>query len=378
MTHLRNLVVLALLATVLAGCGMIGGDDGVVRDRRLDYKHADSAPPLEIPPDLSSANVSESLVIPAETAPVGGSATYSDYVGQRGEEAAQTRSGVLPKQTNIEVRRDGDKRWLVINAPPDEVWPKMRDFWLENGWLIKTENPEIGLLETDWAENRADIAEGPIRDFFKGVLDSLYSASTRDKYRVRLEAGEKPGTTDLYLTQRGIEEVSQGEQFVWQERPSDPELEAAMLARMMVYFGVDQDRVDQEIASAKVRPPRAKLIRGGDEIPTLMVQERLGRAWQLTGIALDRVGFTVEDRDRDAGVYFVRYDDPLAGVEGKKSFLSRLKFWGSDAKPKETEYRIKLAADGAHTRVNVVDTNGAPDNSETGARILALLYEQLK
>ncbi|MCB1736208.1 MAG: outer membrane protein assembly factor BamC [Gammaproteobacteria bacterium] len=355
---------------------MVGGDDGVIRDRELDYKQASSAPPLEIPPDLSSANVSDTMVIPAETAPVGGSTTYSQYVGQRNQVGGVSRATVLPAQDNIEVRRDGDKRWLVIKGSPDEVWPKMRDFWVENGWLIKTENPAIGILETDWAENRADIAQGMVRDFLKGVLDSLYSASTRDKYRVRLEPGEQPGTTELFLAHRGIEEVSQGEQFVWQERPADPELEAAMLRRMMLYFGVDEQRVESQIASAKPRAARAALIRDEGQAPSLLVDERFNRTWQLTGLALDRVGFTVEDRDRDAGVYYVVYDDPLAGVE-KKGFFSKLKFWGDD-KPKETEYRIKLATEGERTRVTVLDKSGALDTSDTGSRILALMYEQLK
>lgn len=375
MTELRNLLIVAL-AALLAGCGMIGGDEGVIRDHELDYKQATTASPLEIPPDLSSANVSDTMVIPAETAPVGGSATYSEYVGQRSQTGGVSRARVLPAQDDIEVRRDGDKRWLVINGVPDEVWPKMRDFWVENGWLIKTENPAIGVLETDWAENRADISQGVVRNFLKGVLDSLYSAATRDKYRVRLEPGEQSGTTELFLTHRGIEEVSQGEQFVWQERESDPELEAAMLRRMMLYFGVNEQRVESQIASAKPRAPRASLVRGGDQPPALLVDERFNRTWQLTGLALDRVGFTVEDRDRDAGVYYVVYDDPLAGIE-KKGFLSKLKFWG-DEKPKETEYRIKLTSEGERTRVNVLDKSGALDSSETGARILALMYEQLK
>ncbi|MCP5141896.1 MAG: outer membrane protein assembly factor BamC [Chromatiales bacterium] len=357
---------------------MVGGEDGIIRDRQLDYKQATSAPPLEIPPDLSSANVSDTMVIPAENASVGGSATYSDYVGNRAQPGTVSRAAVLPKQDDIEVKRDGDKRWLVVSGTPEEVWPKMRDFWVENGWLIKTENPAIGVLETDWAENRADISQGIVRNFLKGVLDSLYSAATRDKYRVRLEAGEQAGTTELFLTHRGIEEVSQGEQFVWQERAADPELEAAMLRRMMMYFGVEEERADTQLATAKARAPRATLTRGTDETPSLLVDERIGRAWQLTGLALDRVGFTVEDRDRDRGIYYVVYDDPLAGIDSKKGFFSKLKFWGSDEKPRETEYRIKLTGEGAKTRVNVLDKSDALDKSDTGSRILALLYEQLK
>lgn len=375
-------LLIATVTALLSGCSSVTETfTDTFQDRELEYKHSREESPLEIPPDLSTANISSSMVIPAESAvDTDGSATYSQYNSQRGQGVTRA-SGVLPSQDDIEVKRDGDKRWLVINGTPDEVWPKVRDFWSENGWLLTLEEPSTGIMETDWAENRADIPDGLIRGLLGSVLDSVYSSATRDKYRVRLENGLRPGTTELFLTHRGVEETAieggSTERFMWVPRPADPELEAAMLRRLMMYMGVEEEVASNRIANVQPRRNRAKLVEGPQGATAVVVDAPLNQAWRLTGLALDRVGFTVEDRDRRGGVYFVRYDDPLEGQE-KKGFLSKLAFWSDDEKPKEVEYRVKLEGKGKISRIQVLNKDGQVETSPTGSRILTLLYEQLK
>jgi len=203
---------------------------------------------------------------------------------------------------------------------------------------------------------------------------------------VRLERGGQKGTTELYLSHQGSEEVSQGENFVWQPRASDPELEAEMLNRMLVSFGIAKDKARDMLAEGKDRTvDRAHLIRGKtDAIPLLWVQEAFSRAWRRTGLALDRVGFTVEDRDRSRGLFYVRYVDPLADTEKKEGWLSKLKFWGKDKESQQDEYLIRLrervdpASTAVATQVEVLDKNGEPEKGATADRILTLLHEQLK
>ena len=271
----------------------------------------------------------------------------------------------------------------MVAGTQDKLWGQIKDFWQETGFLIKLELPEAGVMETDWAENRAKIPEGGLRGILGKALDSLYSTAERDKFRTRLESGTEPGTTDIFISHRGMCEifVSEGkDQTKWQPREPDPELEAEMLRRLMVRFGSDKKRADAQIAAAREKPAeRAKLTRSGDGTGTLEVQESFDRAWRRVGLSLDRVGFTVEDRDRSKGLYFVRYVDPESdGFKKDDGLLSKLAFWKDNKPNPKTKYRIFVKDDGALTTVQVLSSEGGVDQSETSKKILNLLYDQLK
>lgn len=369
----RCLAIVAV-ASVMTACGTV---EKYMPGKKADYKQSRSEASLEVPPDLSTAGIEDTLVIP--------SATYSEYESEAGTRTrAAADSTVLPDAESIEIRQDGDKRWMVVQAPPEQVWPQVRDFWIERGFLLTVEDPRAGILETEWAENRADIPQGPIRGTIGRALGFLYSAATRDKFRIRLERGEQPGTTEVYLTHRGMEEVVEGtpdesEGTVWKRRPSDPELEAEMLQRLMVYMGAEEERAKTLMAQQQdPSAPRAELIQNDQGEVELQLSDDFSRAWRRTGIALDRVGFTVEDRNRSEGIFYVRYNDPLKADE-KRGLLSRLAFWSDDEEiDSATQYQIKLTSAGARTQVVVHDDKGQRDNSRTARRILTLLEEQLK
>lgn len=359
---------------ILAGCGSTPKLDDVVKDREAEYRESTSLPPLEVPPDLTTSTMDDAMAVPDTAAP-SGAATYSDYAGERPVSGGARRGAVLVSPEGIRVKRDGDQRWLMVPGQPDQYWDQVREFWLENGLLIKTENPEIGIMETDWAENRADLHDGVIRSLLGKVGDFVYSTSTRDKFRTRFERGTQPATTEIYISHRGLEEVEQGDiTTVWQPRPADPELEAEMLNRLMVYLGVEKREAQRMIVAKPKREARAVMVRDADGV-ALSLKDDFSRAWRRTGLALDRVGFTVEDRDRARGVYLVRYADPLAEVKDK-GFLSKL--FSRDAKPSSVEYQVSLVEQGDTTQVLVLDTDGQRDSSDTAGRILSLLHEQLK
>ena len=379
-SSMKRAVVLVGSFTLVGCSGSLEeGLDQVLPGKEPVYKSSRSLPPLEVPPELHSAGIQDAYLLPGENTQ--GSATLS---GQNQAVSTAQRYVVLPQLTDVRVDRIGDKRWLVVNAPADAVWPTVRRFWLENGHLIRLEDPSIGIMETDWAENRADIPQGLIRGLLEKISDKLYSAATRDKFRVRLERGIEPGTTELYLSHRGAEEVAQGEGFVWQPRPSDPELEAEMLNRMLIFFGINREQANQILASQPQQQERAHMIRANDGFTTLALDEDFSRAWRRTGLALDRVGFTVEDRDRSRGLYFVRYIDPLKDVgsdQEDEGWLSKLNFWGEDDEqsgPSQDAYLISLIGEGDTTQVVVLNTEGVRQASSTVDRILSLLHEQLK
>ena len=375
-------LTLCSLAVVLAGCGSLSSIG--IESQKIDYKSASAVkvPTLEIPPDLTSPARDDRFAVPDAAGK--GTATFSAYAGERSPQArAQQQSDILPKVDTARIERSGSQRWLVVAGTPDKLWDQVKDFWQETGFLIKLELPEAGVMETDWAENRAKIQDGGLRSLLGKVIDSLYSTDERDKFRTRFEPGAEPGTTEIFISHRGMYEVyinEKQDQTRWQPRQPDPEIEAEMLRRLMVRLGSDQKRADTEIAQAKVKPAeRAKLTRGNDGAGTLEVQESFDRAWRRVGLALDRVGFTVEDRDRSKGLYFVRYVDPESDVMKKEDgLLSKLAFWKGTAPDPQTKYRIFVKDNAALTTVQVLSFEGGVDQSETSKKILSLLYDQLK
>jgi outer membrane protein assembly factor BamC len=369
-------------AVLLAGCSTASD---LLQSKKIDYKSAskEQTSTLEIPPDLTIPNRDERYMVP-DVNPKG-SATFSSYAADRtGKVQANGSSDILPDINNIRVERDGNVRWLVVPMAPEKLWPQVKEFWQDNGFVINTERPEAGIMETDWAENRAKIPQGVLREYLGKVMDSLYSTAERDKFRTRMERGSRPGTTEIYISERSMEEVYINEgkdQTRWEPRASDPGMEAEMLRRLMVRLGVDEVR-SKTLMAVTPQADRAALQQAPDGGGVLHMDESFDRAWRRVGLVLDRVGFTVEDRDRAKGLYYVRYVDPEADTKkDDKGMLSKLAFWRSskDDKAGKTQYRIYVKDGGEKgSTAQVLSAEGGVDNSESAKKILGLLYQQLK
>ena len=380
MTRLGLTAIALAAAAALGGCSTI---QDTLAGPKIDYKSAGTRPPLEIPPDLTSPARDNRYVVP-ETGR--STATFSGYQAERREQAKTGNTSVLPQVEEMRIERSGTQRWLVVQQPPEKLWPLVKDFWQENGFLIKVEVPEAGVMETDWAENRAKIPQDFIRETLGKVLDQLWSTSERDKFRTRLERTPDGKGTEIYVSHRGMEEVFTSpneDRTAWKARDTDPGLEAEFLRRLMVRLGGQEEKARQLASAGTTMQLRAELKKGGDGAETLRVFEPFDRAWRRVGLALDRVGFTVEDRDRQKGMYFVRYADPEADMErkdrDKPGLLSRLAFWrSSDPKVKAEQYRVLVKQDADGSQVQVLNKDGGPESSATTRRILALLHEQLK
>ena len=379
MNHRLSSVALALLGIAVAGCSSVS--DVIPDSKKVEYKSAGKVPTLEVPPDLSQVARDDRYAVPDAAGK--GSATFSAYSADRTPAAQAQNTTVLPTVDKVRVERSGNQRWLVVTAPADQLWGTVKDFWQETGFIIVVERPDAGVMETDWAEDRAKIGGDFIRNTLGKFLDSLYSTGERDKFRTRFEPGAEPGTTDIFISHRGMEEVytsSAKDDTRWQPRPPDPELEADMLRRLMVRLGSESQRAATSVAAAKAEP-RAKLASSNDGTGTLEVYERFDRAWRRVGLALDRVGFTVEDRDRSKGLYFVRYVDPERDTKKTDTgWLSKLNFWKSSdpVASDKVQYRIHVSESGQNSTVQVRSSEGGTDKSETAKKILALLYQQLQ
>jgi outer membrane protein assembly factor BamC len=345
--------------------------------RKVDYKSAKTLPPLEIPPDLTTPeNTSRYVVFEKD------GATYSDYTRARAAARGADQQQILPTQERMRVEGEGTFRWLVVDAEPEAIWQPLREFWQETGFLISRELPESGIMETDWAENRAIVPNSWFRRTFAFMgADRAYSASTRDKFHMRIERGDEPGTSEIFITHHGVyQKVTQDTTIAriqWEARPRDPNLEAEMLYLLMARLGAS----DTQIQSAQAQPappPRAELTTGPGDLEYLELQDEFDRAWRRVGLALDFIGFTVEDRDRSQGVYFVRYNDPDADPE--KKGLDRLAFW-RDAERTDQTFQIQVSrgeGEDAGSEVHVLDEGGAVLANPTSSRILALLRDELQ
>ncbi len=377
---LGNVLGIALVAAL----GACSSATNLLTAPKVDYKSAGQLPTLEIPPDLTSPARDNRYVVP-DTGK--SSATLSGYEADRAQQAktGNINSGVLPSVEKMRVERAGNQRWLVIAEPPEKLWPLVRDFWQENGFLISVNVPEAGVMETDWAENRAKIPQDWLRSTLGKLIDQIYSTAERDKFRTRLERNDEGGS-EIYISHRGMIEVftsARNETTMWQPRPADSELEAEFLRRLMIRLGTQEEKAKQLVATSAPVQARAAIQAGIGGFETLEVFEPFDRAWRRVGLALDRVGFTVEDRDRQKGQYFVRYADTdasdMARKDGEKGLLSKLQFWKSDdSKSKAEQYRVHIRQFAGKSVVQVLTKDGAQANTQTTRRIVALLYEQLR
>lgn len=387
----RSSSVVALASALLAGCSWTGN---VFTSDKVAYENAKTRQPLEVPPDLSQLPRDERFVVPDRPQTI----TASGQGQRPGAAAGQVATGgpVVPSGDVAKIERQGNQRWLAVNLPPEKAWPVLIDFWPSVGLKIETSDQNAGIVETGWAENRAKLPQDIIRRTLGRVLDSIYSTNEQDKYRARIERTVH-GTSEIYISHRGMEEVyvnPQQDRTSWQPRASDPELEAEMLQRLLVRFEEPARRTTTAAAGAagsprvttggaaavSASPQIARIVKAGDgRNEKLEIDEAFDRAWRRVGLALDRGGFTVEDRDRAKGFYFVRYLDPdfEAKAKSDQGFFSKM--FGREKPIQAPQYRVGVISQGdAKTAVQVFDTAGKPELSPAGDRILNLLNDQLR
>ncbi|MDE2048401.1 MAG: outer membrane protein assembly factor BamC [Betaproteobacteria bacterium] len=373
-----RLIALAA-AAALAGCSSV---DNFLQGDKVDYKSAAAATRnngLDVPPDLSQLAKDNRFALPTS-----GTVSASSYgqatrvVATAGTDAP---SAVLPQFPGMKIVRLGEDRYLEVDRTPDALWNPIRDFWQEQGFRIASESPEAGVMETDWAENRSKLPQDVVRRTLGKMLDSLYDTGERDKFRTRLERTADGKGTDIYITHRGLKEVLVGQlkdDTRWEPRKPDPALEDEFLRKLMVRLGAKPEAAKQQMAAAEAAPavpaapPAAKLV-GSGATQSVEVFEPFDRAWRRVGVALDRSGFTVEDRDRTKGVYYVRYVDP-SQAQDDRGFFSRL--FGGDAKIDPTRYEVRVKGNGSNSQVTVAPSQ--PPKVDATGKILAMLADQLK
>ncbi|MEO5732625.1 MAG: outer membrane protein assembly factor BamC [Rubrivivax sp.] len=390
--HLRSPVVtIAVLVSLaaLAGCSSIGGlFDGGKAEYRTGGTTRSAG--LEVPPDLTQL-AGESRYAPQRGVISASATNAAPRAAAEGNPAAGASAvpTVAPIADGaIRVQRDGQERWLVVPQAPEQLWPRLQSFWEQRGFILVENNPQVGVMQTEWAENRTKLPDDIIRNSIGRVLGGLYDTGERDRFRTRIE--RTPTGSEIYIAHRGLQEIYtnvQKENTTWVGRPSDPQLEAEMLSRLMIALGTDEAKARTAVAAAApAKDAQARAIPSSSSgsavgvaasATSLVVEEPFERAWRRVGLALDRSGFTVEDRDRAGGLYYVRYVDPKSVGQEGPSWWSKL--WGGGKDPQAAvRYRVALKGDGAKTTVTVQDSAGSPETGDNAKRIVALLVDELR
>ncbi len=372
-TGAPSAVRLALVTAMLAGLGACSSVQEFVAGDKIDYRgSANRTAGLEVPPDLSQ------LSRDSRAPQAGGVVSASAFQQRSMASVAPTSAAAVPEPTaDLRIERSGDERWLVTSLPPEKLWPQLQAFWRERGLSLEVDNAAVGVMETEWAENRAKLPQDVIRKTLGRLVDSIYSTGEKDKFRTRVERSARG--SEVFISHRGMVEVyatATKESTVWQPRPSDPLLEGEMLQRLMVQLGAKEEVAKAAVETAVAAPARARLL-ANQVTPSLQVDDGFDRAWRRVGLALDRGGFTVEDRDRSQGTYFVRYVDPGQAGKEEPGFFGKL--FGDKTKIEPPQrYRVFVKGEGDTSTVQVLNSQGAPENGDAGRRIVALLVEDLK
>lgn len=400
------LLAIASVCALASGCSTV---ENALAGDKVDYRSTTvRSAPLDVPPDLSQlSKESRFQTLPGGAISASGSAAAPRPAGSPGAAPAPSAAGPVavtpvvvggstpsaaPSTAVARIERSGTERWLVSSLPPEQMWPRVKAFWTERGFNFTSEQAELGLLETDWAENRAQLPQDIIRRTIGRVFDSLYSTGERDRFRTRIE--RTATGSEVFISHRGMAEVfsdSQRTSTVWQPRPTDPELEAEFLLRLAgVLNGTSAATPTAAPGSAApatttaapapaAAPPRARRVETNAG-PALQLDDGFDRAWRRVGLALDRTGFTVEDRDRSQGVYFVRFVPLNPQKAEEKGFFGRLFSRDTSQTPAEPQrLRVQVRAE-TDTRSTVVVTKaqGGGDAGDSGQRVIGLLLDDLK
>ncbi|MCH8075275.1 MAG: outer membrane protein assembly factor BamC, partial [SAR324 cluster bacterium] len=184
--------------------------------------------------------------------------------------------------------------------------------------------PDKGVMETTWLE--ADVDQ-----------------STKDKFRVSIEPGLHPGSSEIFVLHVN---VPRNTPIIgrtnWPKISADLEREEELLNQLSSYLA-ERNNLYQAtsvslLAGNIVAESKAKLITldGGEKVLQLRID--FPRAWATIGLALDKASIDIDDRDRDQAFYTVSF----AGLDDEKrpGFFRRI-FTSENAAESHT-FNIKL------------------------------------
>ncbi len=338
-----KIALLTLASLSLTGCFSFGEKEeekvASLGERDIKYYSNKTVTSLEIPPDLTKPSSQNAFKLDNYVSNIQeDTVSFSDK-----DNAIKEASSILRTSSNVEVKRSGERRWLLVDKNPEAVWNLSKSFFKSHGFAIKKTNKKIGLMETDFLENHPEIPDrslGIVRSMLKKAIAARYALPIVDKYRIRIEPNESGEKTVVYLSLTSMEEVltkagKDDENTIWQSRPKDQVLETEMLYRLMTFLGSDHAVAREKILAAKedkkLTVDVAKGIGGYAKLAFSLSQYD---TWDNMGWALDQLNIDVEDKDVKEGSFYIN----VARSEDKGIF-SRM--FGDDAIKKSFQIMVK-------------------------------------
>ncbi|ETD72223.1 membrane protein [Pelistega indica] len=370
MMTMKRIASVLLVGFSLSACSTI---DDLMESEQVDYKSTVRGDPLTLPPDLSSAQINPQYSTHDGAA---SAAAYNQALAKSQKQRAN--GGVLPTDGEMQVLREGDKRWLQVNRDPNVVYRDVIAFWGNEGFTINRDNPAAGIVETDWAENRAKIPGGLLRRALGSIIDMVADSGERERFTTRLERVN--GKTEVFISHERMVETSMdrdGTSFKWLPAEEQQELNAIMLSRLMAFMGAPKEKAREAVkatnSTASQKAYKADFV--GNNV-ALGMNANQESAYRQVGQALSSAGFTIDSSDASKGDYIVRYLDTDTGEKRKSSnIISRL--FGDKGNKIAVPYTINVTGEGAQSVISVRNAQGAVDQSETARRILSVLREKL-
>ena len=356
---------LILLLVIFTGCAPFGEKN--VSDRSVITRVPNKA--LEMPPDLITPAVNDKYSLPAS-----GEAKLSDFNDLDSRKFPRENSSLLPVETEAYFINYGRFKVLLIEKSPEEIWGLLKSFWIQNGFQIEKEMPEVGFIETDWLESREKISDGLIRNTLGKIFGGLYDSGERNKFRMRVER-TKAGFSEISVVHKGLIQVASDDRFdptiVWANRNSDQQLEELYLRRIINFVS---GKENQNSKSIDVVKKSQSTLNRGDGNNFFELALNFNEAWKSIGLILDRLGFEVEERLRKEGTYLIRYKK-LDQEEKEKGFFAKIFSSGKEQLDMNL-YRIEIKNSGNVSQVSVYD-HETSERTKSSQNILAVIYEQL-
>ncbi|KAA0445823.1 MAG: outer membrane protein assembly factor BamC [Candidatus Thioglobus sp.] len=335
-----KILTIILLAFSLASCFSSNPEKqkstNILGKKNIQYYSNKTVSSLKIPPDLTKPNSENAFKISEYVQDV-----KEDIVDFSNNESKNNVANIL-QNTNVKLKRLGQIRWIIVDKKPDEVWNLAKSFFKSHGFAIKKADKNIGVMETDFLENRQEIPDesvGFIRSMLKKAFKARYALPTIDKYRVRIEPADND-KTEVYFTLKSMKEVitdagGDTENTIWQVRDKDELLETEMLYRFMVYLGSDRAKAKVQITKSQdEKKTNVKLLDGVGGYSKLQFSLSRYETWEYVGWALDQMDIDIGDKDIKEGSFYIN-----VAKDKDKGILSRI--FGKDAIKKSYQIIVK-------------------------------------
>lgn len=358
-------------------------------NRAPDYRQSSVNRTIEVPPDLTSGATSNNMAVdnftPASVT------SYNDFQNAQVQRNNRGYIQVLPQLYGVSViENSGHLPYISTQADATTAWQIVKKYWMDNGVRLAIDNPNIGIMETDWLQNKADTPKTGISGLLNSLLGFVNDNDQRDRYRMRFSRNAAGGTdialiyskselTAQYDTPSGTKDPAG---FKWQESDNkNPELQLEMTRRIALYLseqlkqrtGTQQSNNTTNHQTASHSYAMVTTLSNGQ--PALVINGNYAQNWRTLGIALDRASFTIEAQDYNSGSYKVRYT-PQSDNQSQ-SFFGKL--WGSNDQPNthRPQYLIRLADQGSQSIAVVQNLDGTNANAAQARALLETVYSAI-